>query len=582
MAVAEVERRAGAEPADVGAGVFAPAILKAAMRLLALVVVLLLAQSGENLAILFFNHQDLPVLVLALCLLVALHLRPDGPACLRWTPPVGPAAAALIGAVFAVTLAGTFLVLGDYAYSRDELLVEFDAAIFSGGRLMAPVPAEWRDYAHAMMPLYMSPLAGAEGWASGYLPGNAALRALVGLVVAPQWTGPLLASVAALALYRVGRRLWPDAPQTALLPLLLLCASPQLLVTAMTPFAMTAHLAFNLLWLWCFLRDDRLSDAGALLCGFVATGLHQLFFHPLFAAPFIAELLIARRWRRAALFVTGYALTGLFWASYWPLVAASTGFGPEEGVLPSGGLTGLAGQVAELLASFSIGNICQMLMNLSRFVAWQHLLLIPLTMLAVPAIRHAEGIARPLAAGTVLMLLMLFVLMPWQGHGWGYRYLHGFMGSVCLLAGYGWRRVASALDRPRRNGALALATALTLLVVLPFHLWSAGRTVSGYRAAQAIIDGSAADVVLVDGSGLLLTGDVVRNQPDGSNQPKVMDIDALTAAELSALCARYDVALFDRRHGARAGIRTVYDGRAPAARRGVIPAGCATPLPPGQ
>jgi len=43
-----------------------------------------------------------------------------------------------------------------------------------------------------------------------------------------------------------------------------------------------------------------------------------------------------------------------------------------------------------------------------------------------------------LVAGLVLTLLAMFMLLPYQGHGWGYRYLHGLIGSAALLGGYGW------------------------------------------------------------------------------------------------------------------------------------------------
>ena len=134
------------------------------------------------------------------------------------------------------------------------------------------------------------------------------------LLIGKSWTNPVFAAVAVFALFRISRRLWPQTPGRWLIPPLLLATSAQLLTMAMTPYAMTAHLAFNLLWLWCFLRTDRRGDLGALAAGFVATGLHQIVFHPVFVAPFIAELLLAGRWRRAGYFIIGYALIGLFGA----------------------------------------------------------------------------------------------------------------------------------------------------------------------------------------------------------------------------------------------------------------------------
>src|SRR5205085_9236805 len=140
------------------------------------------------------------------------------------------------------------------------------------------------------------------------------------LSIGAAWVNPLLAAVSVGALYRIGRRLWPDSRGTALVPILLLASSAQFLTMAMTSYAMTAHLAVNLLWLWCFLRNDRRGDAGAIAAGFVGTGLHQLLFHPLFVLPFIVSLWFRKQRGRALVYVAAYAAIGLFWTCYWQLI----------------------------------------------------------------------------------------------------------------------------------------------------------------------------------------------------------------------------------------------------------------------
>jgi hypothetical protein len=216
-----------------------------------------------------------------------------------------------------------------------------------------------------------------------------------------------------------------------------------------------------------------------------------------------------------------------------------------------------------------------MIYNLLRFAAWQHLLLLPLVLLSWPAIRRSEGVARPLAAGIVLMLAILFLLLPWQAHGWGYRYLHGFLGSFCLLAAYGWAEVRNPPQQKQRNAALALATGIGLLVIWPFQLLTAHNFVEPYRKAQALISQSRADVVVVDATGMLAAQDLVRNQPDASNSPKVMDIWYLNEAQIQDLCKHYKVAMFDRRLGAQAGIPWDDTGDLSGNRRVFERIGCA-------
>src|SRR3546814_21084376 len=57
------------------------------------------------------------------------------------------------------------------------------------------------------------------------------------------------------------------------------------------------------------------------------------------------------------------------------------------------------------------------------------------------------SILLPLTITCILGLLLLV----YQGHGWGYRYLHGLIGAFCLLGGFGWMR----LSRPEKPLSLS-------------------------------------------------------------------------------------------------------------------------------
>ena len=86
-----------------------------------------------------------------------------------------------------------------------------------------------------------------------------------------------------------------------MISVILLASSAQFLIAAMTPYAVTTHLCLNLVWLWLFLRDRWWGHLAAVLVAFVASGLHQVAFHPLFAAPFVFSLLFTRRWSLSVL-----------------------------------------------------------------------------------------------------------------------------------------------------------------------------------------------------------------------------------------------------------------------------------------
>jgi hypothetical protein len=328
---------------------------------------------GLNLTSRFFLEQDrFPLLFTAALLLAFSFWRkptsgrsqfaalPRTWACL----PLGLSVAAIAGSAW-----GTFVLFRGFHLSRDELMADFDARIIASGALVAQVPEKWQAFRGALAPLFMLPIS-EPFWVSSYLPGNAALRAAVSMVADPGWTNPLLLGLAVLSLASIAGRLWPGQRGPQLVALLLLVTSPQALTMAMTSYAMTAHLALNLLWLALFLRGDTRGYLGAVLVGWLATGLHQSIFHLLFAAPFIAGLWFEGRRTVAARIVLAYLAIFSFWTLYPKLVLASAGLTGEGGA--DLGVTYVAVKVLWLLGGFSIASVDLMLKNLLRAAAWQN------------------------------------------------------------------------------------------------------------------------------------------------------------------------------------------------------------------
>lgn len=539
-----------------------------------------------------FWTQDLLWLVLSgllLMLLPRLALPLRAPALAdRMMPWLRrPAVAALaLTAVAAAAVAVTYALTRGFHLSRDEMMADFDAGIFRSGHLVAMLPPFWRPLSLALVPDFLRAVPGNAALVSSYLPGNAALRALVGLVASPDWTSPLLAGLSVLALFRIARRLWPEQTEPVVVAALMLTTSSQMLLTASTSYAMTAHMAVNLVWLWLFLRDDRAGHAGAMAAGFVGCGLHQIVFHPLFAAPFILRLWLQRRRGLASVYVAAYAAIGMFWIAWPGFVLAGIAAPADHTVLAAG--PHFLDQLGRLLATFDAGTNLQLTLdNLLRFAAWQNLLLLPLLIASVAAVRRGEGLARPLLAGLLLTTLLPFIVMPWQGHGWGYRYLHSCLGSVALLAGYGWLQLTGGLEAgPRRaaRGALGIAAAFSLLVLLPARIAQMRALEAPFRAAEAAIRRAPADVVIVDPTGMQFANDLVRNDPFLRNRPKVLELTYLDADAIRAVCARFSVAVFDKRQGYALGIphlpaRLVRFAPVLAPQRGLLRRlGCGTPV----
>lgn len=527
--------------------------LACAVLLGALAIIPGLFGRTAGLADIFLKEQDLPVALATVAFLMVLRawrLEERRAARLSATVKLRPAPAATAAALAAAMIAagGWLLVMRGYPLSTDEFLAGFDATIFREGRLMAVLPPDWRTLRFPMQPQYT--LLGSDGasWSSAYLPVNALVQAAFAAVGAQALTGALWATVAIAAIYGIARRLWPERPDAALVAVALLATSTQFLVAPMTRYAMPAHLALNLVWLWLFLRQSRWSQLAAVGVAFLATGLHQVVFHPLFAAPFLLELWLAKRWRPAAFYTVAYLAIGLFWLSYWRLVFPSG--------LPSGGDARdiWLVQIRRALELFDPGELDSMAKGLFRFLTWQNPAAPALALLAaVPAIRLGAPF-RPMVLGMGLLVAFMLFAVPDQGHGWGYRYLHGFLGSLCLLATLAWVRSTEAMDATARRAAgvgLAAIAAFSLLILLPWRAIQANAFVGPYAAADAAIrKAEQVDVVVVDATGMFYAADLVRNDPLLRNRPKVVDLLVMTEPQIRQMCASRRVAVFDRSSGA--------------------------------
>jgi hypothetical protein len=509
-------------------GIVAKAIFGFAALAVFCFVLLAAFQPNLNLTGVFLVKQDRWLLLaaffaLALC---SQRLR-DQAAPLRFSE----AAPWLVAAgVLVLCYFGHLWVLDGYDLSRDEQMATFDSQILSAGRLAQPLPPFWQAHPRPLNTVFMMPVAQPIAWVSAYLPGNAALRALIGFVADPALTGPLMAALGAVALWNCARLLWPGEREAAAVALLLYIASGQILAASMTSYAMPAHLAVNLLWLWLFLINRRLADLGALAVAALATGLHQPLFHPLFAAPFLFMLLRDGASARLALYGLGYGLICAFWL-YWPHITLNQIMGPQSQIGAAG-----ADYLTRLSTTLFHGDPLRwpnMAANLLRFVAWQPILLGPLMLVALRRGR-SEPMTLALAACVALPVLAMALLLPYQGHGFGYRYLHGVIGPAILLAVQGWRKLAP--ETPALRPLLVRLTAIGLLMILPLQLWFAHALYAPFVRIDAQIAASSADYAMIGLTDAPFASDLVINRPDLSNRPLRLIGDFVDDEMIATLC----------------------------------------------
>lgn len=518
----------------------------------------------------FFLVQDLPVLIgLVLLFMAARAWRGDDRLALRLERLFAAAMRlnpVLLGlAAGGVCAAGVWLVFGRYALSMDEFWARADGVVLASGAGLVPIPAEWRDYAQALQPIFAR-ITPDGWWASDYLPGNAALQYLGGPLASPFFT-----ALSVLISTDLARRLLPEKPYAPVLCALLMISSSQLLITGMTPYAMSAHLFLNLAWLWLFLRrDDWRAQIAASAVPLLAVGLHQVVFFPLFAVPFLLDAWLGGRRGAASLQALAIAASFLFWSAYDSVLYNALGVVP---VITSGGGTGtgialLFSRFLALVADFSPGNFALMMFNLIRFVTWQNVLLLPLILIAVAEFARMASVWRAMLGGMVLTVAMLVVILAFQGHGWGYRYLHGHLGSACLLATYGFTQMCDRRAERARARAIIGAALVASLLLVPVRAWQAHAFTAPYRAADAWLATRDVDVVLVDAPQHIYAVDLIRNDPLLRNRPKRMAAALLSDAQIAALCRDYKMAVFTDSVASRFGLHAV---RANAAPRLTVP-----------
>ncbi|HET9629202.1 MAG TPA: hypothetical protein VFP14_06925 [Novosphingobium sp.] len=482
------------------------------------------------------RRQDIPVGIGLAGLFALCGLLGSRPPAQRRVPSLtAPVALALVAATIAVTWQIRTRLLFDHDFTRDEQMATFDAAIYGAGRLFQPIPAFWRPFYTPLNELFLLPVSDHSAWVSNYLPVNALVRGLAAWIMPGSLVSPLLTGLSGLLLWRVARQIWPADRACQGVVMACFVGSSQVVLTGTATFAMSMHLALNMVWLACFLRGTRAGHTGALVTGLFATGIHQPVFHPLFVLPFLDLLRRQRRWRTLACYIAGYGVIGLVWLAWPHWVVAQIAPAPGPGAVAAAGQTGLIDRLLLLLmVPPNLDAVWVMAGNMLRFITWQHALLVPLALVGVRKAAGTDDLARALAMGIVLLLVTMTILLPPQGHGWGYRYLHGLIGSCCLLAGYGWKWLAARRGAPVR--AMQVATLVSVLVLLPLHTAMVRGFLVPFAQARAAVARTPADVVVFDTGQIPFDSNFVVNRADLSNRPLVMLGDMLTPQGAAALC----------------------------------------------
>jgi hypothetical protein len=199
-----------------------------------------------------------------------------------------------------------------------------------------------------------------------------------------------------------------------------------------------------------------------------------------------------------------------------------------------------------------------------RFVAWQNLALLPLLSAAAAVAIRDRGLPAALLLGIGLWMAFVTIVSPFQGLGWGYRYLHPYLGSFALLAGYGYRELKAVIGQ-RAEGLVLGLSAVTTALTIPLLFLGAHRVVAPYLSLERLIAEQRTPMVLVDTNlGLTTRGgwsgnaiENVHNLPDLSNRPLRLSSLGTHAELLASLCRRGRITLITRQDQSRVGFPLV-------------------------
>jgi hypothetical protein len=424
--------------------------------------------------------------------------------------------------VVALTAIGTSVVMHALPLSMDEYVADFQARVFASGLRVATIPDAWRPVAWSMTPVFIAYDPQRQLWVMQYLPVYAALRALFMELGADRLLNPALAGASVMLVYACARRLWPADRWRAWLAVAFLATSTQFVFMSMTGFAMPAHLAINLLWLYAFLRNDRAGWAVAPLIGAVALGLHNPFPHALFVTPFLFYILWQRRWGWTAYFAAVYLAGIVLW--YW--------WGRSVHVAGEASLLGLF--TAPGLLMLTVQEL-----SLTVVLSWQTpMLAIALLWVAV-GWRTLTTVERLVAAGVLMSFLFFFLFPSTQGHGWGYRYTYPVLGNIVLLGVAGVGSLSKTFGAVTMKRLFVASVLVTLGIQWPVRAWQIERYVRPFAQAHDYIAHIDADVVIVDPTSSWYGIDLIRNDPFFRQRPKVVSAFGLRAEEKAALAARF-------------------------------------------
>jgi len=240
-------------------------------------------------------------------------------------------------------------------------------------------------------------------------------------------------------------------------------------------------------------------------------------------------------------YCVSYLGIGAFWLA-WPGWVSAHEFQAVPSQVNSEGIDYIQ-RLLRTLVLPTTASLWMMCANMLRFLTWQHMLVLPLFLIGVRTSIVRDPVSRALALGILLLVATMTLILPPQGHGWGYRYMHGLIGSTCLLAGYGWRWLEMRGAEPVR--IMIFSTLGSLMILLPLHFLMARSMIKAPAEISRKITHVNADFAIIEEESAPFAADLVINRPDLSNRPILLLASRLEPADIATMCRGHVLVFID-------------------------------------
>jgi hypothetical protein len=174
-------------------------------------------------------------------------------------------------------------------------------------------------------------------------------------------------------------------------------------------------------------------------------------------------------------------------------------------------------------------------MDLLLVIGWSTLATPLLALLGFGRVFRERPIIRDAALSCLLTFGFYYFFYLDQGHGWGYRYFHGTLSCLILVAVAGWEALVERGGERSARSFLFVSLAASLFIALPLRCWQAESFIRPFAHAAEFLHSRSARVVGLDPRLAWYSADLIRNDPFLEDRPVIVALVNLSPAEVTAL-----------------------------------------------